>query len=386
MPHKAMWIYAWDLQEEGTEKVVRELAGDVGINARALANAYHSVEHLRPRAKGAKVFRSEQAALYYEPDLSFYSQTKLRHRVSPIVKEKPVLPDFVEACEKHRVRPESWTVVCHNSFLGSGNPDCVETNVYGDFLVHALCPANPDVRAYAVALCRDLESQGIEIIELESLSFHGFGHAHHHTKFGVDFGGAAVLIGLCFCSHCRSRAASRGVDVAELVQAIERELDSVLAAGHSDKILTDYLEDLPGLRDYLRVRQETGTSLLQEIKDAVRIQVNFLLMGDEYRAGFDFAALAEIADQVEVLAYTPSAGRVTEIIQTTCEKTGTDELVIGYSVYKPMTPDEQTLEQNVQAALDVGVSSFSFYNYGIMPPENLKWVTRAAAAIDAAAG
>ena len=72
MSHRAMWIYPWDLADEGIESVISYLVKDVGINAVALATAYHSVEHLRPRSLGGKFYRSSQASLYFEPDSSFF--------------------------------------------------------------------------------------------------------------------------------------------------------------------------------------------------------------------------------------------------------------------------------------------------------------------------
>ena len=64
------------------------------------------------------------------------------------------------------------------------------------------------------------------------------------------------------------------------------------------------------------------------------------------------------------------------------DRGGVADLVVGYSVYCGMTPDEGTLLQNVRAALGCGVQHFSFYNYGIMPPEHLTWVKSATEAID----
>lgn len=382
--HRAMWAYPWDLADEGIEAVVKYLAEEIGINAIALSNAYHSVEHLRPRAPGAKFYRSEQAALYFEPNLALYAGTKLRHRVSEIVKDRPILPRFVEACRKHRVRPESWTVFFHNTYLAGGNPDCAEINIYGDALPYALCPSNPQARAYAVALCRDLETQGIEIIEFESLHFHGFGHSHHHSKFGVDFGGARALFDLCFCSYCRGRGEAAGIDMAKLASATRQELDVVFQSGSSRLNLQDYLEKMPGLTAFFKARQEAVTSLLQEIRQAVRAQINFIAMGDEYSAGLEMESIAATSDQVEILAYTPSAERVKSMVESTKKKIGdAGKLVVGYSVYAPFTPAAKTLLDNVQAALHSGAHHFSFYNYGIMPPGNMAWVKEAIRAADA---
>ena len=59
-----------------------------------------------------------------------------------------------------------------------------------------------------------------------------------------------------------------------------------------------------------------------------------------------------------------------------------EKLVVGYSVYGSSTPNAETLYNNVQTAMDTGVTHFAFYNYGIMPSQNLGWVKRANEIID----
>ncbi|HHZ89445.1 TPA: hypothetical protein EYN98_18475 [Candidatus Poribacteria bacterium] len=383
MSHKAMWIYPWDLADEGIESVISYLVEDVGINAVALATAYHSVEHLRPRSHGSKFYRSSQASLYFEPDSVFFSETKLRPYVSPLVKGNPVLPRFVEACCKHGVKAESWTVFLHNSYLATKNPDCAQRNVYDDSMPYALCPANPDVRTYAVGLSRNLAAIGIQIIELESLSYMSFGHTHYHSKSGVDFGGAQALFGLCLCQDCRKRGGNADIDVDRMTSQIRNELDDVFQKGKTDNDFEHYLEKIEGLEKFIQVRQSVISSLLQEIKDAVDIELNFILMGDNITSGFAPKTISQISDKVEILAYTPSADQMKDMIYKKYQEIDSREkLVVGYSVYGSSTPNAETLYNNVQTAMDTGVTHFAFYNYGIMPSQNLGWVKRANEIID----
>ena len=58
MNQKAIWTYPWDLIDTDMDTIVSQLAEEIGINTISLATAYHSVEHLRPRANGGKIFCS----------------------------------------------------------------------------------------------------------------------------------------------------------------------------------------------------------------------------------------------------------------------------------------------------------------------------------------
>jgi hypothetical protein len=65
-----------------------------------------------------------------------------------------------DATERRGMQMHAWTVFLHNSTLAGRYPDCAVRNVFGDAYVTDLCPANPEVRRYAVALAGDEISPG----------------------------------------------------------------------------------------------------------------------------------------------------------------------------------------------------------------------------------
>jgi hypothetical protein len=64
--------------------------------------------------------------------------------------------DALAALETHApdFHCTGWTVGLHNSRLGQLHPDLVCQSAFGDPLVNALCPSQPEVRAYLVAPLR----------------------------------------------------------------------------------------------------------------------------------------------------------------------------------------------------------------------------------------
>ena len=89
---KAMYTYAWDLQEEGVKTVAARLR-DAGLNTVTLATSYHAGKFLRPHAPRRKVYFPEDGTIYFQPDPSRYGRVK--PRVASIVDEFDALRGHV---------------------------------------------------------------------------------------------------------------------------------------------------------------------------------------------------------------------------------------------------------------------------------------------------
>ena len=98
-----------------------------------------------------------------------YAGLRITPQVSRLATEVDVLADLLTRAGRRGLAVRAWTVFLHNTTLGSRHPDCAPQNVFGDPYITNLCPANPDVRAYARALAADLASHGVETILAESL-------------------------------------------------------------------------------------------------------------------------------------------------------------------------------------------------------------------------
>ncbi|MBR53911.1 hypothetical protein CMK19_09130 [Candidatus Poribacteria bacterium] len=379
MNQKAIWVYPWDLVDTNIDGVVSHLAEEIGINTISLATAYHSVEHLRPRAVREKIFRSANASLYFQPTVDFCQRSPLSPNIHPMVQDNCILDKFIDSCQRKGIAPKSWTVYLHNSFLSSNHPDCAQQNVYGDYYSYGLCPANPQVRSYVINLSKELENRGIDIIEIESLSYMGFGHNHYHSKFGVDFGTAKSLMDLCFCYSCQQHGVEANIDIRLLTEQVKSDLNVVLSQGKTNLSWQDYLHRIPDLANYMQMQEQIVESLLGEIKQATSCELDFIMMG----GGLNTDSIADICDKVEILTYTADPKQVKKTIESTVQRIGSaDQILTGYSVYGSATPDVDTLKQTVGTAVEAGVRNVSFYNYGIMPPTHLDWVRQAIQKMD----
>jgi hypothetical protein len=380
--YTTMWSYLWDLVDDGMDESVRRLGGELSLDAVSVATAYHTFEQMRPQRRGNKLLREEQAAIYFQPDLSLYRDTVIRPHVAPMAQTSNPLEQLAGAASRQGLDVISWTVCLHNSFLCAQYPQLVQRTAYGDSLGWILCPGCDDVRAYVVALCTDLaRNYGVHRVELETCNFGGYGHTHQHVKDGVVLGNIGqYLFSLSFSEGCCSKATARGIDVDALRAWVQEQLDPVFRDGVPlAGSIEDLLRSQADLAAFQDLREELVTSLIQEVRQALKAtsaELSFLLMGDRWIAGIRPDLIAPHTDRLGILAYTASPAEVVSKVQAALESgvPGPNHLVTGLCAYPPASPDADTLQAVARAAIGTGVEELSFYNYGICPNSCLKWV------------
>jgi hypothetical protein len=391
MTYTTMWAYPWDILDDGVGDVTRRMRDDIGLDAVSVATSYHSVEHLRPHTKGARLFSTMDGGVYFQPDADLWRDVSLKPNVAPMAEPRNPLAEICAAAGSAGLKVESWTVCLHNSRLGRENPTACEQNAFGDVYHPHLCPSNPRVREYITTLCRDLATNyDLYAVELESLSFGGYGHFHGHAKVGLEIGAIGrFLMSLCFCDSCRDVGAAANVDMDALARAAREELVAIFEHGSpgipgKPLLVRDLLAEKAPLATLVDARQAVVTSLTQEVREAVGD--TFLVsmqIGDTSVGGWDGDEIAQIADAIELLCYTAKPAVVEAMVSTaSSESCQPDDLIVGLSAYTPHTPSPKVLIRNVRQALRLGVRGFSFYNYGIMPERNLAWVRDAVAIIN----
>ncbi len=371
----SIWTYPWDMVDGGPRKVADRIA-ETGLTAISLTATYHCFDELRPHGTGSRFLTVTESAAYYPCRPALFDHPLVPKRSDLIGPEDWTA--CVSAARSAGLDLVAWTLFLHNSTLAGNCPQMAQQTCIGERLRHQLCPANADVRQYVRNLATDICSTGVDVLECESMSYGGFGHTHYHPKIGVDLGaGGRYLISLCFCDACELGARSAGVDVDAVRSYASREVEQIFATGDPLTVTPEELTDRDdGLRAFATFRDEVVTSLTQEVAAAAGKPIRLLAMGDRYTSALDIPAIAEHVDAVEYLCYTPDADRIRTTISSAAAQTGsTGKIGVGLQAYPPASPDMATLSRTVETTRRSDVGLISFYNYGIMPEQNLSWIS-----------
>jgi hypothetical protein len=397
------FAFASDLADEGVETVLENLQERAGLTGITPAFVYHAARDLVPHNPRRKVHLLDRGEFFFPPDAALYDGLRIQPRVSPLAVEHDVLGETCTKAAERGLATHAWTV-----FLHADRPDehldCVTQNAFGDRNPADLCPANPHVRAYALALVADVARYDVATILAESLHYHGLEHGYHHERYFIELGASArYLLGLCFCEHCLARAGRRGVDGAAVQAAVRDYLQGAFdhrQPADEPEVEQAGLAALAGgeLTAYIDARAETVTSLAaQAAETAAARGTRFVFLelagavkgyaggrptgapaaDISWRVGVDLPGLARACSEIEVLGYAADVDRLRLDLEAYRQRVG--ELPLSVAL-RPSPPDCETadnLASKVRLAREAGVARVDFYHYGFVRLEALDWIRAA---------
>ncbi|MBV9702892.1 MAG: hypothetical protein JO163_09195 [Methylobacteriaceae bacterium] len=389
MSYRAIYAYAWDLAERGVAAVVDEVRA-LGLDTISLASSYHAGKFLRPKGSAGKVYFPDDGTVYFKARPELYATIKPIQ--NGLVAERDVLR---EICATSGIAANAWLVLMHNTRLGQAHPQSTVRNAFGDRYIYSLCPTAPEARQYATALCRDItESYPVAGISLETPGFLPYVHGFHH-EFALVRQNRWLdnHLGLCFCDHCLDGAAAAGIDARRLRARVAQDIEAYLA---SDLDFPDDMAEAFWLSDsrtdgdlsaYLRWRCDVVTSLVREIRGAVRADASVAVIPSVARPsagawyeGSDLRGLAEAAGIIEACFYEPSAERVRADAWDVRRRLGGVGHLRG--ILRPAHPDLKSRAEVVAAVAGLralGITEIAFYNYGHVRRSSLEWIGAALA-------
>jgi hypothetical protein len=376
----SIFCFASDLADEGVETVLDNVQNRGGLGGVTVAAAYHEGRDVFPHNPKHKVRFLEGGAVFFEPQA--LRDVRLQPPVSALAR---TLPETIAAAGRRGLTVRAWTVFLHNGTLAEAHPDCAPENAFGDRYVTDLCPAHPDVRAYARALAADVASLGVATICSESLHYHGLEHGYAHERYFVPLSARVRhLLGLCFCEHCLAAAREQGVDGDAVRRQTREEIERAFAG-----------EDAggePEPDDYARVRAQVVTSLVAEVAEAAGdtafefIDLSGAVMGYAtgrptgppapsiaWRFGIDVPAVARACDGIQAIGYAADPERISGDL----DAYGDAAVSV---IFRPTTPDCDSpadLRAKVALARARELERVDFYHYGFMKLDALDWIRAA---------
>ncbi|MFJ5114630.1 hypothetical protein ACIQAD_28750 [Streptomyces sp. NPDC088551] len=226
------FAYTWDIV--GDPAAADRIAG-LGLGTVTLQAGYHAVRAVSPRHPRHRIVHAAHAAAYFPLTPEIWKGQTL----TPLPPTWGVdVPDrfgaAAAALNAAGLRIEAWLVLTHSSVLGARAPHLTVRNAFGEHYSYALCPAHPEVRAYALNLVREVCGRyDVPSLMLEACGWLGFEHGSHHEKtHGVDLSpGCRDLLSICLCTACSAALAGDGVDPDALAHDIRTAVDDELAHG-----------------------------------------------------------------------------------------------------------------------------------------------------------
>ena len=393
----SVFVDVEDFRGEGNEVVLGRIVNEFGATGVTVAAAYHRARDLSPHGSPHLTIRHD--GVHFVPDDDLFEGLRLQPPVQRGANEHP-LRSLRKATSERGVALSGWTVFCHNTTLGEAHPECTTENVFGERGSPAdLCPSHPDVRAYVLALARNVARLGVDEVVAESLHFGTFEHGYHHERSFVPLGGIdRFLLGLCFCSFCKEFAKQRGVDAEAARIACHRSLAAVLDGGEPspDDVTPEGVTIHAGsvLADYVTSRVQSVTELAAVVSEAVTdvgSRLAFLdgtgafkgyargtpsgplAAADAWQLGVDPEGLAQQLPAYSVLAYASDTTRARDDVAAYRVALGDKpELRV---VLRPCLPDTESaahLTAKVAAVVAAGADAVDFYHYGLAPLNDLR--------------
>jgi hypothetical protein len=390
----SIFAFATDIRDEGVDAVLDNVQHRAGLDGITVAAAYHEGRDVFPHNPTGKVRFLESGAIFFEPDHARWRDVRLR---PPVSEAAAAFHELMPAAARRGMPVHAWTVFLHNGALGEAFPDCAPENAFGDRYVTELCPAHPDVRAYARVLAAEVARLGVQTIVAESLHYHPLEHGYAHERYFVPLGPRArYLLGLCFCRHCVDAASRGGVDGEGLRASVRDELECVFGGAAEEA-----LELEGGLAAYARAREDVVTTLAAEVADAANGEGASFVFIDlsgatkgyatgrpdgeaapdiAWQLGVDVPAVASASGSLEAIGYAHDPDRLRFDLEA--YRALARDSAIGV-VLRPMPPDSDTAEnlrEKVDLARELALSRVDFYHYGLMPLAALDRIRAAVSA------
>lgn len=378
---KAMYTYAWDLQDEGVETVASRLR-DAGLNTVTVATSYHAGKFVRPHAPNGKVYFPEDGTIYFKPDLNRYG--RLKPLVNSMVEDFDALRELeLRAPDLDRV---SWTVGLHNTPMGMAHSDLTAQTVFGDPLFNSLCPSQPEVRDYLVALCADLGANyALSELSIEAPGWQAYRHGHHHEFELIDLSARVeIMLGTCFCDACRTGARAHGIDIDGLASSTHNQLEAFFTDGTEPSVNPKTHPEWRALHAW---RARVVAELVAEVREALNKNVSLAIVPTVqspnalcWTEGSDLSLLAKVANRLEIPAYQIGVSAIAQDVAEVRDAAGADAQ-IGY-ILRPTFPNlknAKEVSEAVRLLMQADAQSIAFYNYGHMRLQSLDWIKAALA-------
>lgn len=385
----AIWTYPWTLRTEGVDEACERLRS-LGFDGINLASHYHSVRGMQPRFPDA-MFERYPGGCWFEPDADAFASTPIDPPVNRLDGSDDPLAEIVETAADHDLDVNAWTVLQHNSRLGSENPEFRVRTAYGDAHDNVLCPSHSAVREYFASVVESVVERGVAEVQLEGLGYQSVFHGHgpdfgHDKRMVLTSGTEDALASQCFCDGCRAAADDDQVDLDAARTLVRELLSASFAAPHTDPPdLGTLVVEHPVLADLFDFRASVLRRLMKRLRDAAgEIPINYFAMNgfvgspeaSAWSAGVRFADLEDVVDRSTAICYVPDPAEATSKVRT-LERSLDVPTDAGITLNPSVVDSERQLLSLVDALSEAVSGRIAVYHHSFLTEAQLRWLDTA---------
>ena len=391
-------LYAWDLADEGIERILDNLQEMTACNSTYLIALMHHekrplTDYFYPHNPMRKTYCPEDSRAYFRPDPKFYGRIKPLTSDRDFLKGTDWLQVLIDAARKRGMKTGvelSHTLIdserAQNEF-----PDCMQHDIYGNRLGKLICFNNPDAREYVIGLFSDLTTNyDVDYIQTCLIPFNsGRGSSYDAIRvLGTTLGG-------CFCDSCKKAANDVGIDFDKIKSALRPIADSIahptLEQSHemalllaSNTSVTAILMEVPELLQWLVFRRDSLTSFFKDIHDRIHaikpmvdLRLNAYISSNQELSGLDLRALKPHLDSIRSSDYSEQSGDMGRLehkrrwLMSVRRAVGEDMHFLSAIGVRPKATPE-IIRQGVVVSAQCGVDGLTMGHYDGAPFKNLR--------------
>ena len=377
----SLYTYPWDLSADGLDIALDRIADVAACDEVMLTPCYHRSEYYLPHNPKHPVYFGENGAIFFDPDLARYGNTRIEPRVSREVTGRRYFDDIVEAIRGKGLVFGAWMVYTYQNYLSEQYPEFAKHDAFGTPYVGQLSTTPADISEYFVALTTEVvERFKPEAVWVESLMRRGFpmpGKKRNDIPARCRF-----LLSLCFNPASLANAAAEGMDGERFRREIVDWMRPLLAAGadpDADEAATsEWIDEAfdGQLRRYLDISGKYTTQLWLRVVDVIRahgakVQTD---LADPVRATLNDLT-TDINGKIDRVSFTPVAGEDSRARVAELER----QIAPGGCAFLRGAKAGSTAEatESLTAAIEAGAGGINFYNYGLLTEQQLGYIGEA---------
>src|SRR5574340_1004149 len=312
-------LYAWDLLDEGCERIMETLKETAQVNSLYLVALMHHekrplTDFYYPHHPNRKTYFPEDSRVYWHPHPENYRDS----RIKPLTSDRDELKktDWLELLVK-AARKAGWKTgaeishpVLDKQRAAEQFVSVVQRDIHGNPLGQQICPNKPDAFAYLTELFTDVvKNYDVDFIQTCLIPFSAGGRGRARATNFRDLVLEAVL-GSCACESCVSAAKADGLDLKAALRAMLPLANALSGRGElvdqhrlallraSNTSVTALLVQHPEILDWAKFRCSSMTRLFGRLHKAVAainpkvdLRLNAYIYDNWELSGIDFAAL-----------------------------------------------------------------------------------------------